>query len=300
MAKESNNGNVVEVAPQKATFTLPNKKVKVVPVIKKGWLPPGHEAGFLFQNAMNTITLPRDSRTGAYINPFTSEEQSCIENHSQLSFSEGDLSVHKTTNNYWKTKKGIGGFKPIKLGKDEITLDLSNPMDYITRAVLLTNKDLIAPDARSARGKASYKYMIVDFEYEDEKLSSEANLFADAYSAYIKVREDKETLGDLLFLIKNVRISPTSKLEWLQGEVGKILSTAPKKFLDVINDPTMKVKLLIGKGIACNAILRDGSIYRTAGGDLMGSTTDQAVDFLINKSNSDHRMIIESQVNKAN
>lgn len=300
MANKKDNGVVEEVAVKSTSFTLPNKKVRVVPVIKKGWLPSGHEAEFLFQTAQHVFTVPKSARTGTYLNPFTPEEQEHLENHPALSLSEGDLSVHKTTNNYWKTGKGIGGFKPIKLGKDPITLNLADPMDYITYKVLLLNKDYVAPSAKDARGKLSYKYMIVDFEYEDERLSSEANLFADAYSKYATIREDKSTLIDVLFLIKNQRVSPTSKLEWLQGEIGKILSKSPKRFLEVVNDPTMQTKLLLSKGIQANAILRDGTVYRTAGGDLMGTTTEQAVDFLNNKSNSDHRMVIEARVNKAN
>lgn len=300
MAKKNETGVVEEVSVKTPSFTLPDKKVKVVPVIKKTWLPEGHEAAFLFQEARHVFTVPKSSRTGAYVNPLTSEEQHCLENHPGLSLSEGDLSVHKTVNNYWKTSKGIGGFKPIKLGKNAIVLDLSDPMDYITYKVLLINKDYVAANAQEVRGKLSYKYMIVDLEYEDEALSSEANLFADAYSKYQSIREDKATLGDVLFLIKNVRVSPTSKLEWLQGEIGKVLAKNPKRFLDVVNDPTMQTKLLLSKGIQANAILRDGTVYRTAGGDLMGTTTEQAVDFLNNKSNSDHRMVIEARVNKAN
>ncbi len=99
MAKKKEVGVVEEVAVKSPSFTLPNKKVKVVPVYKKGWLPEGHEAAFLFQDAQHVFTVPRSSRTGAYISPLTAEEQACIENDPRLSFSEGDLSVHKTVNN---------------------------------------------------------------------------------------------------------------------------------------------------------------------------------------------------------
>jgi len=173
-------------------------------------------------------------------------------------------------------------------------------MDYITRSVLLANKDLVAPDARSARGKASYKYMIVDLEYEDEKLANEATLAGDAYGEFNKIREDKDSLSNVLFLLKNVRVSPSSKLEWLVGEVGKIVQKSPKRFLDIVKDEDMQIKLLIGQGIAANAILRDGTIYRTAGGDLMGKDNDQAVAFIKNDSNSDLVSVIRHQVDKAN
>lgn len=291
-SKNDNTGVVEEVAVKSTSFTLPNKKVKLVPVIKKGWLPKGHKAEFLYSTATNNFSLPKNSSNGAYVIPLTKAEQECLENHKGLSLNEGDLSIHKPTNNYWKSKT-------VRLGKDERVFDLSDPVDFIDVAILKANKDSVAPDAASARGKASYKYMIVDLDYEDAKLSDEANLFADSYAEYVKIREDQSTLADILFLVKNVRVSPTSKLEWLQGEVHKIISGTPKRFLDVVRDKDMQTKLLISKGIQCNAILKDNSIYRTAGGDLMGMTTEDAVAFLNNKSNTDHRMIIEARVDKA-
>lgn len=206
----------------------------------------------------------------------------------------GDLSVHKRENNFWKTT-----FKPVRLGKDPRTLDLSDPMDYITYKVLLLNKDFIAPDAQSAQGKASYKYMIVEEGYEDDKRSNTANLIADAYLEYAKIREDKVALSDVLFLITNQRVSPNSTLIWLQGQMGEQISNNPKRFLDIVNDKDLQTRVLITKGLTYNAIQKDGTAYRTMGGDLMGVDLSATIAFLNNKQNSDHRILIETMVARA-
>ncbi len=280
MAKKRtvDNGEAGAVEMTAPTFTLPKKKVTVLPVVKKTWLPKGHEAEFLYQHSMNTFTVPKNAMNGSYVNPLTNEEQEMLESHPGLSIKEGDLSVHKRENNFWKST-----FKPIKLGKDPRTLDLSDPMDYITYKVLLLNKDYIAPDAYSAQGKASYKYMIVD----------------EAYLEYGKIREDKVALSDILFLLTNQRVSPNSTLIWLQGQVGDFIANNPKRFIEVVNDKDLQTRVLITKGLTYNAIQKDGTAYRTMGGDLMGVDLTATIAFLNNKQNGDHRILIETMIARA-
>lgn len=297
MAKKRTTKTEVETGAVEVTapaFSLPRKKVTVLPVVKKTWLPKGHEAEFLYQHSMNTFTVPKNAMNGSYINPLTSEEQDLLEAHSGLSIKAGDLSIHKRENNFWKST-----FKPVKLGKDPRTLDLSDPMDYITYKVLLLNKDFIAPDAYSAQRKASYKYMIVDEGYEDNNKSATANLIADAYLEYGKIREDKVALSDILFLLTNQRVSPNSTLIWLQGQIGDFIASNPKRFIEVVNDKDLMTRVLITKGLTYNAIQKDGTAYRTMGGDLMGVDLTATIAFLNNKQNSDHRILIETMIARA-
>jgi hypothetical protein len=290
--KESGDTGVVENTTP--VFSLPKKRVTVLPVVKKTWLPKGHEAEFLYQHSMNTFTVPKNAMNGSYINPLTNEEQEALETHPGLSLKMGDLSVHKRENNFWKSI-----FKPVKLGKDPRTLDLADPMDYITYKVLLLNKDFIAPDAYSAQRKASYKYMIVDEGYEDNNKSASANLIADAYLEYGKIREDKVALSDILFLLTNQRVSPNSTLIWLQGQIGDFIANNPKRFIEVVNDKDLMTRVLITKGLTYNAIQKDGTAYRTMGGDLMGVDLTATIAFLNNKQNSDHRILIETMIARA-
>jgi hypothetical protein len=297
MAKKRTTKTEVETGAVEMTapaFSLPKKKVTVLPVVKKTWLPKGHEAEFLYQHSMNTFTVPKNAMNGSYINPLTTEEQDLLEAHAGLSIKAGDLSIHKRENNFWKST-----FKPVKLGKDPRTLDLSDPMDYITYKVLLLNKDFIAPDAYSAQRKASYKYMIVDEGYEDNNKSATANLIADAYLEYGKIREDKVALSDILFLLTNQRVSPNSTLIWLQGQIGDFIASNPKRFIEVVNDKDLMTRVLITKGLTYNAIQKDGTAYRTMGGDLMGVDLTATIAFLNNKQNSDHRILIETMIARA-
>jgi len=90
----------------KTRFTLPNKKIMVVPIKRKGgWLPNNHEASFLFKHSSVTLVLPR-SKTGSRIDPLTQEERDFLESDSAgLALKKGDLLIHNKEKNFWKPFK---------------------------------------------------------------------------------------------------------------------------------------------------------------------------------------------------
>lgn len=293
MAKENETVEVKKVEAKVSSFSLPNRKVKVVPVIKPTWVAKGHEAEFLFGESSSYAFIPKINTNGTFVNPLTKEEADYLESHPGLSLKAGDLSIHKKENNYW------ANMKPIRLRKNEETFDLTDPIDFIKVAVLRTYTDHIASDQHSIRNKATYKYAIVDLDYEDSKKSTLADLSADAYVEYSKIRNDRDVLADMCFLLTNKRASKSTSIEWLKGEVGTIVAKNPKKFLDVVRDEDLQTKVLLEKAVTYSAVSKDGNAYRTQGGDLMGSDKASAILFLKNPSNSDHRIVIEEQVRRA-
>lgn len=292
MAKNDKETVTEKVENRTSTFTLPNRKVKIVPIVRDGWLGKKHEAAFLFQHARNGYTLPKTSM-GQYVNPLSREEQEALENHPNLSLKKGDLSIHKTENNFWDK------MKTIKLGKEDTLLDLGDPMDYIKYKVLLTNEDHFAPDSDSIRNNPSYKYAIVDLEYQDSKKSKEADVYADAALEYAKIRNDRNALADVCFLLTNRRVSRDTTIEWLKGEVGNIMKNNPARFLNIVQDEDLQLKVLLEKAVTYNAVQKDGTSYRTMNGDLMGVDKTAAILFLKNPANSDHREVIAEMVRRA-
>ena len=119
------------------TFTLPNKKVLVVPVRRKGrWLPDNHEASFLFKHSYFQVVVPKDGKTGELRDPLTPEERAYFENKaSGLALNSGDLSTLKKDDNFWTNFR-------VKLDKNVLQLDLSKPMDYLRYKVLLVNGEI--------------------------------------------------------------------------------------------------------------------------------------------------------------
>ena len=63
-------------------FTLPDRKVLVVPVKRKGgWLPPGHEAEHLFKSSYYDLPLPK--RGGVYKEVLTPAEKKFFESNGE-------------------------------------------------------------------------------------------------------------------------------------------------------------------------------------------------------------------------
>jgi len=138
---------------KKSTFTLPEKKVLVVPVRRKGrWLPDNHEASFLFKHSYFQVVVPKDGRNGELKDPLTKEERDYFESKaSGLALEKGDLSTLKRENNYWSNFR-------VKLDKNVLQLDLSNAMDYLRYKVLAVNTEIIAPSAEDKYAKGTYRF----------------------------------------------------------------------------------------------------------------------------------------------
>jgi hypothetical protein len=274
------------------TFTLPNKKVKVIPVIKQGWLPKDHEASFLFKHATNRFSVPLN-RTGQYISPLTDEETKVIESHPAMSLKSGDLSPYRKDGNFWKDFGGI------KLDKSELNLDLSNPMDYITYKILLLQKDSIASSIPESKNKQTYKYAIVDIDFEDTTKSQTGNKIAEAMGLYSQMMNDRQKLIDTMFIISRNRVTSNAKLEFLQGQITEFALKNPVRFIEIMNDKDLATRILIEKAVSCKAIDRKGGTHKSSGGDLLGTDLQSTVDYLNDKANGTVRMIIEQQVQRA-
>lgn len=279
-------------------FKLPNKKVLVKPVKRKSSLvPAGHENEFLFKHSKVTIDVPR-TKTGSRVDPLNKEEREFFESpESGLALSKGDLSVYKQDNNYWKKFRVI-------LDKNVRQLDLLNPMDYITYKVLLANNDIIAPDLGNKLSKGTYKFVIVEEGAEEEVKASKALTKKDAYMLLGKIMDSPTKMRNFLnvyqFTRKNGKsIAPNASKEFLQVETEKILDSDVAGFIGTLKDPSYDTKVLINKALLAKAMIREGLIYKTSEGIIVGNTLQEAVTFFDNDVNNEEILKIKARIENA-
>lgn len=291
-------------------FSLPNKKVVVRPILERahGMIKDrNHEAYFLFGESTREYGVRRD-RQGRLVNPLTQEEREFFEDKkkSGMSFEPGDLSPFakldkfmegrvRKPKSYWETKAA-----KVRLGKTDRVLDLSDPSDYLTYKILLTNSDEIAPTADEMLRKATYRYAIVEENYEiNTKISKAQNMRA-VYRKVDELTGSKRKMKDFL-LVYGKKVSETADVEFLEAEIVKIAEEKPKEFMQIVEDSNFETKALIMKGVMAGAIRKSNNRYYLKDGNpmnLSGSTNnlDGAVEFISAKQNQDTLLNIESAI----
>lgn len=274
------------------SFTAIDKVVIVKPIMKVRnpmVSDPEHEAYFLFGSATIDYPLPVDANNNL-INPFSSKaEQAWLEKELDL-----DLNIYKKNDNFWRTHK-------VRLGKDPRKLNLLNPKDYLDYLVLKANKLYISPDGESQKKKATYRYALIDENYETKTIVKSSDKKKAAYKALGKL-EEKGREGMVNFLkVYGQRVSPESKIEFLTAAIDKIIEDDIDGFLKIADDKQYDLKLVVANAVECGAVIKKGRQYFLPGGDgLCGAgespTIENAVAYLSQPANSDILLTLHAKI----
>lgn len=284
-----------EVKKEATPFTLPNKKVKVVPVRRKGgWLNelhPDHEANFLVANAKIKYAAPTIGR-GRVANPLTPEERAYLEKEL-----DEDLNPLKKDNNFWTKRFAI-------LDRGIRVLDLSNPLDYIDYKILLMQKDFVAPSGEKKFAKGTYKFFIDDLEYEDRTKFKAATAKKEAYKFFGKLEEKGKTaLVDFLTVYykhkPGKRADSTMSLEKLVSTIDGIIDNDVDDFLTVATNAEYDNKVFITKALKVKAILVEEGKYYLPEGALIATSESDLIAWLKDGNNSEEYLQIKLRIQNA-
>lgn len=278
---------------------LVDKKILVVPVRRKGgWLPDGHAAQFLHNNSYWRVVCKKDARTGMYIDPLTEEERLFFESpKSGMALEEGDLSIYKKTSNFWSTFT-------VKLRDEVRVLDLSNPQDYLTWKVLLTNEDTIAASSELKYSKGTIKFCIEEEGYQNEERVKANSNKKEAFKFLGKIDSSPTKMKDFLGLYLTNKpggksIPPDASQEFLISELDKIVEQDLAGFLALARDKDYEKKLLILKGLRSRAIVRKGMEFQTSEGQTMGLNMQEAIAYIDNPVHSEEVIKIKHRIENA-
>jgi hypothetical protein len=283
----------VKEAPRKVQFVLPNESVLVRYVkVQTGFITnPNHVAyGGKLEGAIDTLPA-KQSRKGGYLNVLTKEEETSLEDI--MSVNSGYLSIHKPEDNFWDKIS-------ITLTKEGLILDLSNPMEYINYKVLLTYDDYISPSIMETQFKRSYRYEMVRTRDIDAKDKKEINYDIKAYKLFGKMEDSNEQLAGVIRVLSGRSVAATNN-DWLVKEVGKLIKTNSKRFVEIVTDPDYETKLFIEKAISKKQIVRNRGKYTSKDGvDLCEDgevpTLINSIRFLQHIKNQEMKLAIEAGI----
>ena len=252
--------------------------------------------GNLFDGNSVTLVVPILSN-GRYKNILTNDEKDYLEK--ALGLDSNALSVYKTENNYWDNYK-------IRLEKDGMKLNLSDPQDYIRYKVLLANTDVVAPSVqeRIERPKATYRFELVRLGEEASMESLKMNATMESYKEFGKIEGDLDTMRVLVELLDGRPYSKTENAVFFRARINTLIQQDAKRFLQYIKDPLLHTKMIIRRSVELGKVSMKNDYYYLAsdGSPLCEqnekSTLSVAARFLNQPANQEIKFLLESEVDK--
>ena len=252
--------------------------------------------GNLFDGNTVTVVVPILGN-GRYKNILTNDEKDYLEK--ALGLDSNALSVYKTENNYWDNYK-------IRLDKEGLKLNLSDPQDYIRYKVLLANTDIIAPSVqeRTERPKATYRFELVRLGEEASMESMKMNATMESYKEFGKIEGDVDTMRVLVELLDGRPYSKTESAVFFRARINTLIQQDAKRFLQYIKDPLLHTKMIIRRSVELGKVSMKNDYYYLAsdGSPLCEqnekSTLAIAARFLNQPANQEIKFLLESEVDK--
>lgn len=277
---------IVEKEPLTIESILKNKKIIVKPIFRNnGNFPKGHDGEFMFTDTVWSTDLRPEPGTNRYKAILTEEERLVFEK--TLNLEPGSMSFYKKTG-FWPKFR-------VKLTKEGKTLNLSEPLDYLEYLVLLADRR-VAPNWNAKYDSGEYKFALVDEEETIKDNVNKSDINKKAYKYLGKIEDSVEDMTMVIRLASN-KIVKSKDVEFLQSEVQKIINSNIKGFVEVMEDKSFGTKAFINKALDAKALDRTvKGGYALKGGDEIGRTLSETVEFLESNKNQDIFLKLKAQI----
>lgn len=291
----TNSENIEEVKS-----CLVNKKV-YVKFIPRNYMGISNQKHILYggmaENSVTILTVPVLDSTGTYKNVLTKNEKKFLEEFMGLEYDA--LSIYKKVNNYWDNFI-------VRLTKQGIVLDLSDPNDYIKYKVLRANNDIIAGSLETLRDKPrpTYKFYMTVEDEETAIANDNMTAIMKCYKEFGKYESDYDTLKCVVELIEGRPLSSNTKLDAIKAKVNTLIQERTKEFLKTITDEYLSEVVLIKKALSSGVIAKRGDYYYLASDNRPLCNNNEnpvlsvAARYISLPKNQELRLLIEAKLNE--
>lgn len=259
---------------------LIDKKIRVEPVFKRhqrSMFPTGHDGEFMYSGCRRGYPLPLDIKRNQLVTILTKEEQSFFEK--ELDMNPGDLSIYKKKDNFWHKFY-------VYIDKNGLTLHLSDPIDNLRWRVLKVCPE-IAPSWEERNNSAEFIFALVDEDYLINDEVKKSDKLKRAYKFFGSIENSAEKMRNFL-VVYGKKPPLNAKMDFLKSEISKIIEFNIDGFLAISEDKNFEMKLFIDNCLEIGALYKEGRTkVALPGGDIIGNTMDETIEFLRNKKNSD-------------
>ena len=209
------------------------------------------------------------------------------------------LSIYKKKDNYWDNFI-------VRLTKQGIVLDLSDPNDYVKYKVLKANNDIIADSLETLRDKPrpTYKFYMTVEDEETAIANDNMTAIMKCYKEFGKYESDYNTLKCVVELIEGKPLSSNIKLDAIKAKVNTLIQERTKEFLKTITDDYLSEIVLIKKALASGVIAKRGDYYYLASDNKPLCNNNEnpvlsvAARYISLPKNQELRLLIEAKINE--
>ena len=267
---------------EKAGVILPTK-VTIKHARRNTWLPEKHDGSFRFSRTFERMVPQTDRRTNILNTGLTTADEIRLEQ--KLRKAHGSLA--KTNYEFWSTV-----FVDIPQA-GAVLLPTESVMDEIKYMFLLAHEEVANSKRDFDNGTTPFaRYIMHSEEEEVENLNKELNVKLDAYDKFSKM-SDTDMKNFLKVYGKNAKDNSPS---FIKATIGKVIEQEPQNFLNILKDPNYKMVVFIKTCAQHGFIKEQGGKYMRLGGEVLGYSLEQSVDFLSNPENQEVYLLLKSQL----
>jgi len=228
------------------------------------------------------ITGAQLDQTGLYKTGLTKEDEAKYE--SDLNLPKGTLS--KRNSDFW-------GTLDIRLFNDKPTyFSIASPLDEIKYKVILQHS-LIANNEMEILNNPMVGFYIEDLESKAKVEEIGLNLEFEAMQILMdSTIEDKR---GLLKVYPNTKGVDTFSETMVKTELMKRVKENPKRFIELSQDPDLKVRILIEDLLNSGKLIKKGSFYNYEG-EVIGSSIESAISYFKDLKNQSVKLVAEQDI----
>ena len=262
---------VVKTAPVKRE-SVRRDKVTLKPIKKHGWLPDDHDGSLRYSKCFERLTVQAAKGTGVLNTGMTEEDEVRLE--TKMHMAPGTLS--KYNRDYWANFK-------VDVPKEGVVLDLANPEDEVKYLVLKAHQR-VANSEMERFDTPFAEYVMTSDEQEAKVENQKSKLKRRAYKVFSNMSTTE--MRDVL-KVMGKRAGDESSIDFVEAQLDKIVTEDPQDFINTVEDPTFKMRAFIDDCLAARVLVKNGTKYQLPGGDTVGYTLEQTIEYLQNPDNQE-------------
>lgn len=209
------------------------------------------------------LYVPTKHSSSELMNPLTKSEKEYFE-----SVLGRDLGIYPKNGqpSYWMSG-AEGAWNCVLLRKSGLILHLDNIRDYFYYKILLLHRELIASSLEELENnpRATQLFYMSSEVEEVKNKSAKANMKYEAFVKYGDVKDNRNVLRYLIFMMDNRQEARSSTLDQLQMKVTSYIDNDLKRIKEYLEDPLMETKAMLLAAARLNKVVlydnRTGFFY---------------------------------------